>query len=148
MSLLLQPPSVKKGSGAYTVRLYDQIEEVDAAEWDSIISPDDLQATHRFIKTCQSAEVENVLYRHLMIYEGDRLVSVASLSLIKVSLDLLSSGVTRAVIRLARSLRPNFLRIPLLLCGLPVSFGNSCIRFREGADSNQILEMITGVMNL
>lgn len=147
MSLLLPPPSVKKESGAYTVHLYERIDEVDAVEWDSILGPDDIQATHRFISTCQSAEVENALYRHVMIYEGERLVSVASLSLLRVSLDLLSSGAMRAVIRLLRILRPGFLRIPLLLCGLPVSFGTSCIRFVDGADSNRILEVINGVMD-
>jgi predicted N-acyltransferase len=147
MSLLLQSSHSEKVSGAYTVRVYERIEEADAAEWNSILSPDDIQATHEFINTCQSAEVENALYRHLMIYEGDQLVSVASLSLMTVSLDLLSSGVTRKIIRLMRRLRPNFLRVPLLLCGLPVSFGNSCIRFREGASPAQIIEIINDVMD-
>ncbi|HEV2915486.1 MAG TPA: GNAT family N-acetyltransferase [Pyrinomonadaceae bacterium] len=148
MSVLLQSPSVEKGiKGAYTIRVCERIQEVDAAEWDSIIGPDDLQATHRFIETCQSAEVENALYRHLMIYDGDRLVCVASLSLMLVSLDLLSKGMTRAAIRSLRAWRPNFLRVPLLLCGLPVSFGNSCIRWREGADSARLLEMVAGVMD-
>jgi hypothetical protein len=147
MNLLLQPPGIKKESGTYTVRLYEQIEEVDAAEWDSIVGPDDLQATHRFIRTCQGAAVENALYRHVMIYDANGLVSVSSLSWMQVSLDLLSSGMTRALIRRLRALRPDFLRLRLLVCGLPVSFGSSCIRFREGADSHRILELMVGVTN-
>ncbi len=146
MSLLLQPPDIEKEQDKYSIHVFDRIEEVDAAVWDSIIGPDDLQATHSFIRTCQSAAVEQASYRHLMIYEGDRLVSVASLSLMPVSLDLLSSGIPRKIIRLLRRLRPDFLRIQLLLCGLPVSFGNSCIRFRAGADTRRILEMINGAM--
>ncbi|HYY55728.1 MAG TPA: GNAT family N-acetyltransferase [Pyrinomonadaceae bacterium] len=147
MSLLLQPTVTKKGSGAYTVRVFERIEEVDAAEWDSILGVDDIQATHRFIKTCQSAKVENASYRHLTIYDGEGLVCVASLSMMLVSLDLLSTGATRALIHALRGLRAGFLRVPLLLCGLPVSFGNSCIRFRVGADSARIIELVADLMD-
>lgn len=147
MSLLLQPPGVLKVSGPYAVRLCERIEEVSAAEWDSILGPDDLQATHGFIKTCQESGIENASFRHLMVYEDERLVCVASLTFIHVSLDLLSSGMTRRLIRLMRSVRPDFLRVPVLMCGLPVSFGNSCIRFSEGADSARIVEVVTGLMD-
>jgi predicted N-acyltransferase len=147
MNLLTQAAGIQKESSSYTVHVYERIEEADAAAWDSIVGPDDLQATHRFIRTCQDAAIENALYRHVMIYDRKGPVSVASLCLMQVSLDLLSSGVTRKVIRLLRSLQPDFLRIRLLFSGLPVSFGNSCIRFREGADSDRILELMTGMMN-
>jgi predicted N-acyltransferase len=124
------------------VRVFRSIEDVDPAEWDSLLDADDLQATHRFIRTCEEARVENAAYRHLMVDDGAGLAAVASLSVMTVKLDLLSTGLTRRAIRWARRLRQGFLEVPIVFCGLPVSFGRSCLRFRADAERGPVLRAL------
>ena len=123
-------------------RVFRTIADVDPAEWDRLLDADDLQATHRFIRTCEEARVEDACYRHVMVHDAAGLAAVASLSLMTVKLDLLSTGRTRRAIRWARRFRPRLLEVPIVLCGLPVSFGRSCLRFRADADRAGVLRTV------
>jgi len=131
------------GARRYAVRAFADIADVDATEWDAILDPDDLQATHRFVSVCQRSGVEGAAYRHVMVYRGDRLAAIATLSRMDVKLDLLSSGIARASIRWVRRQRPSFLVVPVAFCGLPVSFGQSCLRFAPGADPVDLLPILS-----
>lgn len=115
------------------------IAELDPETWDAVGTSDDLQATHRFVRACEESGVEHAAYRHVMVWDAEGPAAVASFSQMRVSLDLLSTGLTRAAIRAARRLRPDLLRVPLVFGGLPVSFGRSCLRARPGADLGGIL---------
>lgn len=125
-----------------SVRVHAHIGEVDPGEWDSLLSDEDLQTSHRFIRACQDSDVESAVYRHVMIERSGRLVAVATLSCMHVSLDLLSSGRTRDAIRWARNWRPSFLRVPMVMCGLPVSFGSSCVRIRSDEDPAPVVDAL------
>ncbi len=121
------------------------IAELDPEAWDTVGTSDDLQATHRFVRACEASGVEHADYRHAMVRDAEGPAAVASFSRMLVSLDLLSTGLTRALIRAARRLRPGFLRVPVVFGGLPVSFGRSCLRVRPGADPGRILVALHGV---
>ncbi|HZN91056.1 MAG TPA: GNAT family N-acetyltransferase [Myxococcales bacterium] len=114
------------------LQVHRHIDEIDPQEWDSVVEPDDLQASHRFVKVCQDSGVEDAEYRHLVARQGGRVVGVASLSLMHVSVDILTRGLTRRAIRWIRRRAPSFLRMPVIFCGLPVSFGGSCLRSAPG----------------
>ena len=124
------------------VRVFPTIADVDPLEWDGLLGADDLQTSHRFIRACEEARVENARYRHVMVDDAAGLAAVASLSVMTVKLDLLSTGLTRRAIRWARRLRPRFLQVPIVFCGLPVSFGRSCLRFRAGAEREPVLRAL------
>ncbi len=117
----------------------DSIAELDPVAWDAVATSDDLQATHRFVRACEESGVEHARYRHAMLWDAEGPAVVASFSRMLVSLDLLSTGLTRAAIRAARRLRPALLRIPMVFGGLPVSFGRSCLRARPGVDLERVL---------
>jgi hypothetical protein len=117
----------------------ESIAGLDAAAWDAVGTSDDLQATHRFVRACEESGVEHATFRHVLARDAAGPAAVASFSRMDVSLDLLSTGVTRAAIRAVRRLRPGFLRVPIVFGGLPVSFGRSCLRLRPGADAPRIL---------
>ena len=134
-------PAPTHGSGP-RARVYRSITEVAPDAWDALLEPGDLQATHRFIRTCEEAGVENATYRHVMVDDAAGLAAVASLSVMTVKLDLLSTGLTRRAIRWARRVKPGFLEVPIVFCGLPVSFGRSCLRFRAGADRAAVLRVL------
>src|SRR6266545_2708741 len=107
------------GARTYAVRAFADIADVDSTEWDAILDPDDLQATHRFVSVCQRSGVEGAAYRHVMVYRGERLAAIASFSRMDVKVDLLATGFARAGIRWVRRHRPSFLVVPVAFCGLP-----------------------------
>lgn len=133
-------------AGPLRLRVRRNIDDIDAAEWDSLLDAEDLQLSHRFVRLCQRSGVEGADYWHLLVYEGDRLCCVASLSRMHVCLDVLSSGVTRALIRSVRRRFPAFLRIPLLCCGLPVSFGQPCLKLAPWADAGAVCRVVARAM--
>ncbi len=137
--------SVRPPAGAterYVVRTHSDIDSVDPREWDSLLAPDDILATHRFIGVCQRSRAANATYRHLTVHDGRRLLAIASCSRMQVALDLLSTGVVRGAIQGMRRWRRDFLRVPVAFCGLPVSFGQSCVRLRPGTDAPAIMALV------
>lgn len=128
-----------------TVRRH--IDEIPPAEWDSLLDPADVQLSHRFVKVCQDADIEGAQYRHILLYDGEGLAGIATLSFMKVALELLASSRVRGLVEALRRARPSFLHIPVLFCGLPVSFGRPCIRFRHDADGIAGLALLCRTMN-
>ena len=121
---------------------YSDIDAVDPREWDALLGPDDVLATHRFIKVCQRSGVADAVYRHITVRDGRQLLAIASCCRMEVSLDLLSTGIVRGAIRGVRRWRRGFLRVPVAFCGLPVSFGQSSLRLRPGTDAPAIARLV------
>lgn len=140
-----RPSAHRRRPSAIRLEVHARIDDIDPGQWDSLLSPDDLQASHRFIKTCQDSGIEDTVYRHVLVYEGDDLAAVASLCRMTANLDVLAPPALRAVSGEIRRLRPSFLRIPVLFCGLPTSFGQSCLRFAPGADRAAVLRTLAGL---
>ncbi len=132
----------------FDLRLVDSIAQVDPSEWNAFLDPDDLQATHRFVSLCERSQVADAAYRHVLVYQGDDLVGIASFSRMEVELDLLAGRAARAAIRFARRWRPSFARVPVAFCGLPVSFGCSLLRSRPGAPAATIAALVAKELEL
>lgn len=128
------------------VRIFRNIQGVEPALWDSLMRPEDILMSHRFVKSCQNSGVADAEYWHLTVFEGSVLQCVASLSEMNVSIELLSGNVTRATARIIRKVKPRFLQVPVLFCGLPVSFGQPCLRLRSDAPVSSILGAIASQM--
>jgi hypothetical protein len=141
---IIAPP---RAVGSLRVRIHRDIDDIDPDEWDSLLAADELQLSHRFVRLCQRSRVEDADYWHLLFSERDRLCAVASLSRMYVCLDVLASGATRSVIRALRRRYPSFLRVGLLFCGLPVSFGQPCLKLAPWADAGAVCRMLARVMD-
>jgi predicted N-acyltransferase len=128
-----------------SVRAQHSIADVPAAEWDSLVGADDLQASHRFVGVCERARVADASYRHVLVYDGDALAAVASLCVMRVRLDLLATGIARSMMRGIRRVIPRFLEVPVVFCGMPVSFGQSLLRIHHEADAAAALAAIDAV---
>jgi predicted N-acyltransferase len=129
------------------VRLFRDVNEVPAAAWDGLLDPDDLQQSHRFVRLCQESRVEDADSWHLMLYQGERLCATATLSRMYARLDLLSSGLPRGLVGAVRRAWPGFLRVPVLFCGLPVSFGQPCLKLAPWADAAAVCRALVGTMD-
>ncbi len=134
--------STAGSAGRYRVQRHADLALVDPHEWDALLAPDDVLATHRFVGVCQRSRVADAAYRHVTVHQGGELQATASFCRLPVALDLLSTGILRRAIRGARRLRRDFLRVPVALCGLPVSFGQSSVRLRPGADAPAIAGLL------
>jgi hypothetical protein len=128
------------------VRVWRNIEEVRPAEWDFLLGPDDLQQSHRFVRLCQESRVEDAEFWHLLLYQGGRLCGVATLSRMHAHLDLLAADLPRRLLGAVRRCWPGFLRVPILFCGLPVSFGQPCLRLAPWADPVAACRAVAGTM--
>jgi len=126
----------------YSLRGFSDIAEIDPSAWNAIVAADDLQASHEFVSVCQRAGVEQAAYRHVLVYRDEQLVGIASFSRMDVHVDLLTTGLARTAVRWVRRLRPSFLVVPVAFCGLPVSFGQSCLRLMPDADQATVLPLL------
>src|SRR5262245_6835774 len=118
--------------GPLQVRVYRDVNDVPAGEWDSLLGPDDLQTSHRFVRICQET-CHEAEYWHLMAYQGEHPCGVASFSRMPVRLDLVATGMTRSLLQQPRRVWPGFLRVPVLFGGPPVSFGRPCLKLAPSA---------------
>ena len=128
------------------VRAFRHIAEIAAADWDSLVPPDELQMRHAFVRACEEAEVEHAEYRHLLVYRRGVLVGIASLFRMTVRLELLCPGFLRSLIETVRRAYPRFLRPTLLFCGLPTSAGRKCLAFRAPSDARFVLAQVAAYM--
>src|ERR1051325_8374578 len=115
-------PFTLTASGGLRLRVSRDIREVEASEWDSVLGPDDLLMSHSFIRACQEARIEDAEFWHLLVYSDEQLVCVATLYRMWVNLELLSNGLTRKLVERLKGMWPGFFRLPVLFCGLPVSW--------------------------
>jgi hypothetical protein len=128
----------------FQVHFHRDINAIPAIEWDRLLGPNDLQMSHRFVRLCQETCTKADFW-HLLIYKEGQLCGVASLSRVHVRLDLLATGVSRALLRLLRRAWPGFLRIPVLFGGLPVSFGQPCLKLAPRC-STHVLRLVAQTM--
>lgn len=120
----------------WNVRVVPEVDRIEPSIWDELVDSDDLQATHRFVRVCEASGVEDAEYRHILITDATGPVALASLCAFPVHLDLLAPPSARRATAVAR----RFLRVPLVVAGLPVSFNQSCLRIRVGVDATAVLE--------
>ncbi len=128
------------------VRMARDVRNFEPAEWDRLLEPHEILSTHRFVRACQEGKIEDAEYWHLLIEDRGSPAALATLSRMTVSIDTLAGGLTRAAIRRLRSLSPSFLRVPVLFCGLPASFGAPGMRLARDADPARVLPIIVESM--
>ncbi|MCZ6690616.1 MAG: GNAT family N-acetyltransferase [Planctomycetota bacterium] len=129
-----------------SVTVHPHIDDVAHRDWDALVQPEDLQTSRGFIRVCQDSGVAGAEYRHVIFRDADGPVCIATLSRMNVAPDLLARWTSRKLVARVRRHRQDFLRIPVLFCGLPVSFGNSCLRFRPGFDGARLIPSLDDVV--
>ena len=106
----------------------------------------DLLAANRFVRACELAQIDAARLRHVLVFENGGLTAAATLCRLEAPLDALSTGLTRHAIAILRRLRPSALRLPIMFCGLPVSFGGSCLRLAPRTDRAKAMTSILEAM--
>jgi hypothetical protein len=126
-------------SGRLEAIITDDIDQIPPAMWDALLDDNDLQASHSFVRICQRSGVEDAEYRHILLARDGRTLGIATLCRVEVRVELLAGPGLRRPVIAARRVLPRLLRVPVILCGLPVSFGQSCVRIAPGEDASPLL---------
>lgn len=126
---------------ALEVRRFSSIHEIPASLWDGLIAEEHPYHAHRLIRAVEDARVEQSRFWFLLFYDGDRPVASAVLSAFTVSLDLFLGSALQKLAAIVRRRFPRFLRIDVLFCGLPASFGQSNVLIADGVLEPLVCEM-------
>lgn len=112
------------------VKKFEKIDEINAEEWDSINLENNLFHKHSFLKTLEIAQVENARLYYLMIFDEDKLIGNAVLSLFEINLDLFIDA--QKLTKTIKKALPNLFKTKVLFCGTPISAGHNNICYSEG----------------
>ncbi|OGF05342.1 MAG: hypothetical protein A2509_01750 [Candidatus Edwardsbacteria bacterium RIFOXYD12_FULL_50_11] len=131
---------------AVRTKVARSIHDIDANDWDSILSCVDSFHRHSFLACVEDARVENGTFRYVTVYRGNVIIGTAALSSLIVSLDIFTGGFLRRAITAVQKIYPQFLKIRVLFCGIPVSLGQKNIVVRSQDDSAIVFDAVAGCM--
>lgn len=125
--------------------LYKSIHDIDRIQWNSLLEPEDLYHRHEFVGIIEDAQIENSDFWYLLVFEDNELAATACLSAFEMSMDLLMEGNLKWIGSI-RKIWPKFLKVNILICGLPISLGQKNIKIKAGRDIEGILNVVTNQM--
>lgn len=134
-------------SNELRVLRFNSIHEIDDVLWDSINPDKGLFHSHRFIRAVEDAQVENSRFWCLLFYKKDKLVATTVLSSFSVSLDLFLGDLLKKLVKMVRRWKPDFLRIGVLFCGLPISLGQHNLLISETSFIKDVLKLLNEEMS-
>lgn len=146
----MQPIREREVSGpqpALRVRRFSSIHEIPESVWNGLVEEGHPYHAHRLIRAVEDACVENSRFWFLLFYDGDRPVASAVLSAFTVSLDIFLGKGLRKLVAFARRWFPGSLRIDVLFCGLPASFGQNNLVLSHAAPARAVLELLVREMD-
>lgn len=130
----------------WQIEVTRDIRDIPPEQWNAFLNANDLQASHAFIRACQESEIEQADYWFLIIRDAAGPVCVTAFCTIRVALELLAPRWTRRAVQGLRKLRKSILKVPVLFCGLPVSFGRSCLRMRRDVPPTDVVHEVARAM--
>jgi predicted N-acyltransferase len=134
----------------YSYQIFESVEEVDPLAWNSVQEFDaspltDLRMLRVFDRTLKDqAQCWPLLIRD----EQDRPAAVSCLSLFRVDGSILAGPLIRWVASRMRRIRPQFLRLPMLIGGVPIATGGAAIAIREDAHRAAVIRALVEALEV
>jgi predicted N-acyltransferase len=130
----------------YGFEVYDSIRRINPEEWNSLRERGDLFMDPRFIEAVENAMGRESRFRHVVVRDAEgRPVATACLSSFVIGGASLAQGTVGKILSVLERIVPWAIRSKLILCGLPVSAGQSHVRFSPDADREAALRIIDSV---
>lgn len=131
----------------YAVEIVDSVDRLRLDAWDALRSgPDDLFMDPRFLRAVERSMSDDCRIWYVLLLDGDRPVASACLCHYQVDGAVLGSPWMKRMALRVRKRIPRFLLLPILFCGLPVSCGQSHLRFADDADKAAVLRALDRLM--
>lgn len=129
------------GCSLYSISLARSINERDADEWHAACGGRaDAAMDRRFLRAVEQSMGQDARFWNVVFRDATRTpIGAAALSLYTIDGLLLASPRWKKTGMRLRCLWPNFLKVPVLLCGSPVSTGQSQLRIAPDADHPALL---------
>lgn len=145
---LLLPATDEPGSMSYSHTLYDTIDQVDLPAWNTLChSAGDPFMDPRFIRAVEKSMAGDGRFWHVIFRDSDgNPAAAASVCSYRADATLLAEGFAGKVARLVGRIAPSLVKFNILFCGLPVSAGQSHLRFAPGVDTAAILRSLDEIL--
>jgi len=134
---------------AYSHRIFDSIEQVDAADWQRVRSACDgsIVMDPRFIAAVEVSMKDVHKFWYIVVYDESGVpVACASASAMTMDIaDFADPGLAR-IIRHTPLLFSRLRHLKLLICGLPIGTGLHTLGLAQRSASPQILPVLDGVI--
>jgi hypothetical protein len=131
----------------YNFEVYDSIRQADWGEWNSLRdAASDPFMDPRFIEAVENALGNDCRFRHVVVRDAQRRpMAIACLSSYSIGGASLAKGPLRKVMAALERAVPWVFRSKLILGGLPISAGQSHLRFAPEADRAAVLRCLDRV---
>jgi predicted N-acyltransferase len=128
----------------YGFDVYDSIRRADWGEWNSLRDErSDPFMDPRFIEAVENSMGDQCRFRHIVVRDAQRRpMATVCLSSFVIGGTTTAKGAAGKVLGLVQRAIPWINRSTLILCGLPVSAGQSHIRFAPDADRTTVLRIV------
>lgn len=128
-------------------QIYDSIDAVDPADWSRVCGGrDGLFFEPDFIRTVETTMADVCRLWHVVFFDRGEAVAVASLCTFRVDLDVLGGAGAKRLAGAVRRLSSRWIKPTVLLCGLPVSLGQSSLLLAADADPASVVPALDRVM--
>ena len=114
------------------VHTFNSIKEIDKQLWNSINRNQDIFHSYEFLCSVEESKIEDSKFWYLIVYFKGKPIGSAVLSTFSVLLDLFTGKSIQKIVNLLRKKFPNFLKIRVLFCGIPISIGKNTISILNG----------------
>ena len=134
-------------SADYEFEVYDSISRVDPGEWNSLrdVASDPFMDP-RFIEAVEIGFAKACRFRHVIVRDSQRRpMAIACLSSYTIGGASLAKGRFQKFLAGLERAAPWLFKSKLILCGLPVSAGQSHLRFAPEADRAAVLRCLDRV---
>jgi predicted N-acyltransferase len=132
----------------YRPCVYESIRDADWDEWNALRdSKSDPFMDPRYILAVENSMGDESQFRHVLVRDEEgRPAAAACLCSFTIDGSLLAEGGARIAAGVINRVAPFLLRVPLLLCGFPVSAGGSHLRFAPDADRAAVLRILDDII--
>lgn len=132
----------------HTIEVWNSIDEIDRAAWDSLRGSPDLFMDVRLLRVVETSMARDASFRYVLFRDGSgRPAASACLCVYAVDGTLLADeGIARRAACALKRISTKLVTYKILFCGMPFSGGQSHLRFAPGADHATIIELLDGLM--
>lgn len=109
----------------YSYRIFEQFNDELRGQWEEVsrVAVGNLFTSPKFVSAVEKAFGNQARFWKVILFDDQRPVAVASLCLFPVDLLILASEQVRRRLGFIGRIAPSLTKLPVLLCGLPVSLG-------------------------
>lgn len=133
----------------FTHQVYHSIDDVDPDEWDACIDVErEIFARREFVRAVERSMSDSEFLHVVFRDEQSRPVTTATLCIYYIDGSLLAEGAALRIARLLERVNRSLIHVPIAICGLPVSAGQSNLRIRTDVefDVDAVLQQLDSLM--